>query len=957
MLAVALTLLPSTSASAIDPPTIATTPVDGGVYILVNHARPNSFWSTTAWDGSFYLLNYNESNWRSAAFTAHKDDTGWYFMSTDSTYLGYNLGDANLKGNLKAIAHYDLQTDDKYPGFYRIVSGKDQTNQSTVGLPIHLNSGGQYVVSTFDGNPWFPDYLGDCVRDTATNTPIPDEATGWIIPKDNNHEYWAFADTAAVAAYHSKIQLYTDVQSLADSVSVANYGTGYQGLVDALTNIYNRDNYGDADLAEAEALIAAKQALRDIITRSQAELGTATDATLSAAITAAIDAFNSDNTTDKLTASTQTLTDALSAYKQGQGDITFKVQNPSFEDMTAQGGSQTSGIGATPTGWKAYANGKEIATADEIRAAGINGWYGINSDADGTKDGDLVFGIWNSSIPAYELSQTITGLDNGTYSITAGLMAGANGNGSRLTSQRIFGNLNSTLFGAEDNYDASQLPDEVLTFAGNPDVATDRTLVDVTVDAYVYDGTLTFGLKTDGNLKTAKRVSSNPAGGDGWFKVDNFRIVSKGYVKDDALKIFNRFSSELFELQEAKMEESVLNDSYTLSDKYQNVTSESTPDEINAAIIAYKNGLPAIIASKNLYQSLSEAITKHYSEYNKYKAYAGADKYLEAINAADDGYQNGTLDADGVAAAIKAMDDALDNCKKNGVNVGGDVTNLITNPSFEDLSAQGGSSTGGMAGVPTGWTLKVDSTEYASGVTPTFAGNWCGINEGDPISVEVAPGDTVKSQPVDGTHLWGIWASTMPSVELSQTITGLPKGTYLLKANVMVQNSWAGSNLTTQRIFANDCVEMWASGYGYDELPADAQKAWDIDQQGIDTLKHLTYAGYVCEGNICDLLRPMQVRFGVQDDGIMKIGFRSEGDGGTNGHGWFKIDNFRLTYESADAPVNGIKGIKDGTSSEIVSREYFTLDGQKVSAPVHGVVIVKNHLSDGSVKVSKEIIK
>lgn len=50
-------------------------------------------------------------------------------------------------------------------------------------------------------------------------------------------------------------------------------------------------------------------------------------------------------------------------------------------------------------------------------------------------------------MPDYEISQTISGLENGTYQITAGVMVGANGNGSRRTSQRIFGNLNSTLFG------------------------------------------------------------------------------------------------------------------------------------------------------------------------------------------------------------------------------------------------------------------------------------------------------------------------------------------------------------------------------------------------------------------------------------------------------------------------------------------------------------------------------
>lgn len=956
-LTAAFTLLPIVNANAIDPPTIATQPVEGGVYILVNHARPNSYWSTTPWDGSFYLLDYASSNWRNVPITAHHDENGWYFVSSDGKYVGYNVGDANLKGNLADIAHFDLQTNAAYPGYYRIVNSKDQPNESVAGLPVHLNGGGQYVVTTFNGNSWFPDYLGDCERDTATNTPLDDPATGWIIPKDNSHEYWAFADTAAVASYHNKIQLYTEVQSLNDSTSLDTYGPGYAGLVDALSAIYNREGYGASDLTEAEALIAAKQALRDIITRSQQELGGKSDATLSAAIASAVNAFGTVNTASELASATETLSKALADYKQGQGDISYKGVNLSFEDMSAQGGSQTGGVGATPTGWTAYANGKQISTADEIRNAGISGWYGINNDGDGAKDGDMVFGIWNSSMPTYQLSQTITGLENGTYSITAGLMAGANGNGSRLTSQRIFGNLNSALFGKEEMYDATQLPDEVLSYAGYDDAATDRTLSDVTVDAYVYDGTLTFGLKTDGNLKVSKRTASNPAGGDGWFKVDNFRIVSKGYVKEDALNVYYHFADELNNILDSKMEESVLNKAYDLNDKYQNISSGSSADEINAAIIGIKDELPEINASKNLYQSLYEAITSHRDEYEKYKAYTGADVYLDAIDNADNGYNDGSLDSAGVASAIKAMDAALESCKLNGVNVGGDLTNLISNPSFENLSAQNGVSTSGMAGVPTGWTLVADSVKYTSGQTPTFTGNWCGINEGDAINVELDNGEVVTRQPVDGDHVWGIWAATMPSVELYQTITGLPKGTYVLKANVMVQNSWAGSNLTTQRLFANDCVQMWGEGYGYDELPADAKKAWDFDKLNVDTLKHYTSAGYVCDGSICDLLRPMQVRFGVQDDGIATFGFRTEGDGGNNGHGWFKLDNFRLTYESVTVPVTAIKGIKEDNGGDLLKQEYFTLDGQKVSAPVKGVVIVKNHFSDGSVKVSKRIVK
>lgn len=312
------------------------------------------------------------------------------------------------------------------------------------------------------------------------------------------------------------------------------------------------------------------------------------------------------------------------------------------------------------------------------------------------------------------------------------------------------------------------------------------------------------------------------------------------------------------------------------------------------------------------------------------------------------------FNSDNTVAALTSDTETLTNVLNNYKSAQGDYTYLIQNPSFEDLSGQNGSSSSGMAGVPTGWTLVANGTEYAAGTTPGFAGNWCAINEGDGINVQLDNGDIVTRQPVDGTHLWGIWAGTMPTVELYQTITGLPKGIYQLKANVMVQNSWAGSNLTTQRLFANDFVEMWGQSSDYTTLPDDAQKAKDVDDQKTDTIAHLSYAGYVCEGSICDLLRPMEVNFRVGDDGIAKIGFRTEGDNAGNGHGWFKLDNFTLV---ANNTVTGIKGVKDTSNTSLTSQEFYTLDGQRVAKPGHGIVITKNHFSDGSVKITKSIVK
>ena len=97
-------------------------------------------------------------------------------------------------------------------------------------------------------------------------------------------------------------------------------------------------------------------------------------------------------------------------------------------------------------------------------------------------DGELAFGLWNSGVPQYEISQTISGLENGSYTISAGLMVGANGNGSRRTTQRIFGNLNSKYFASEDEYNLEVLDQsEVYSFEGLVEPVTDRELQPISV--------------------------------------------------------------------------------------------------------------------------------------------------------------------------------------------------------------------------------------------------------------------------------------------------------------------------------------------------------------------------------------------------------------------------------------------------------------------------------------------
>ena len=635
----------------------------------------------------------------------------------------------------------------------------------------------------------------------------------------------------------------------------------------------------------------------------------------------------------------------------------------SFEDLSSQDGSATSGVANAPAGWNLYVRGKLVQTESELRAAGLNGWAGINADATGMKDGQMIYGIWNSGIPAIELSQTISGLETGTYIITAAMMVGANGNGSRRTTQRIFGNLNSKYFASAFDYNEELLdPMEVYEFEGLEEPVTDTELQDMSVRAFVYDGTLTFGLRTDGNIAAANRTGSNSAGGDGWFKTDNYRIQKVGYVQEDALAVYNHYSEALYNLLSEQLQNTVSAKAYKFLDDNE-CGQSSSADEIVAAIKAMLELYPQVKSSVDAYKSLQDAIDQAYENLAEYSNYAGAGTFHDLIMEAEDMYAEGVADEEAVAAMIKQLDEGFLELKLSGVAVGIYVTDLMKNPGFEDLTAQGNVETGGSVNPPAGWDLYINGEKQTS--APPVG--WCGINNGDDITfagIYDDEGNPVTVQYVEGTHLWGIWNSNIPEVELSQTLTGLPTGIYVLSANVMVQYQWAGNCLTTQRLFANDYVQMFGTEDEHAvNLPTDAQAAKQLDENApADIQQHLTYADYTCTADdpYTNTLRPMQVRFYVTD-GTAKLGFRTsninpDGTADTStGHGWFKLDNFQLFYESDELPT-AIKGISESQAST-VSQRYYSVDGRQQQSLRHGINIVETRLSDGTVKTAKVIVK
>ncbi|MBR3530242.1 MAG: hypothetical protein IKN83_02640 [Bacteroidaceae bacterium] len=974
------------------PKTNAGAPADGGQFILVNAYNPAGYMSRTGWDGAFFYTDELSSNYANYAFTAQKNDDGtWCFFYPQedgvNLYLSMQNGSGNLNAKMDEPVYWTVENG-SIDGYYGIRAGAGNSSASQ-GLLLHLNGKGDFLVISeeVNGGGWYPDYAGGSIP-ADNDYGFEVDENGRAIMADHTSENWQFLKIEDVPEYMGYQSSYAAIVNFAKEYgAVEGYEAGFKKTLDDVVAIYNNAEFNwEEDPAIIIAAINAKVNLYKLILSAE-EMGP--DAALENAIAQAKNMFDQASSAADVESAITALNNAIAAFQQGSGDLTAMGQNMSFEDLTSQDGNQTSSVANPPIGWNEFINGKQVFTADDVRANGIPNWHGVNNDCNGeAKDGNYAFGIWTSGVPKFEINQTIEGLENGTYLVSAGLMVGANGGGSRRTTQRIFGNLNSTLFASEAEYDTeilnTQYSGEIFDYANLVEPQTDTQLQPIEVRAYVYDGTLTFGLRTDGNIAAALRESNNGAGGDGWFKLDNFRIHKLGYIGEDAAAVANYFISGIEDVRNEKMEESLSNEVNSILEKYGTVTADTPAEDINNIIITLRDKADDINASVAAYKQLLNAVDDAYNKADEYGYLDGTDTFTEFVEFADqanEAYEDGTWNNEQISEAIEKLKELFEAMKQSAWQVGEEIA--LTNGSFEDLSAQGGNNSDGASNPPAGWNLYLNGTHVKSNSEYGAAGaslGWCAINRGDNLDVTDDEGNHYDHQYTDGEHLWGIWAGNIPTVELSQTFVGVPAGTYTLTMDVMVQNDWAGNNLTTQRIFANEFIQMYGAEEVYTadgiELPEDivlAQKVQANHASELD-IPIITYAGnpYDINYGTSGLLKPLAVTAGVAEGNSLTIGFRTDGNQlnsleYTNGQGtgWFKIDNVHLTWESETVPAS-VAAIKNeietaitssNKSLELMGQQFYTADGVKLSAPQKGINIVKNMMSDGSVKTTKVLVK
>ena len=220
------------------------------------------------------------------------------------------------------------------------------------------------------------------------------------------------------------------------------------------------------------------------------------------------------------------------------------------------------------------------------------------------------------------------------------------------------------------------------------------------------------------------------------------------------------------------------------------------------------------------------------------------------------------------------------------------TADYIQNPSFED------DGTTLTKKAPKGW--KVKSTTA-----------WWGVNQGG------GDGDPAAT---DGKFIFGVWDAynnLRPSI--SQTISNLPKGNYTLTVDMHASGTIDQARMGNQRLYVNDEEalfrdQMVTSGTG-DNYP----------------------------------MQTLTLRFTQEKDGPVIIGVTTDGAPSST---WFKIDNFRL-YKTIDEDFVPTAINTVSTATKVVGTELYDLSGRRILQYQKGVNIVREQMSDGTMRVKK----
>lgn len=547
-----------------------------------------------------------------------------------------------------------------------------------------------------------------------------------------------------------------------------------------------------------------------------------------AALNAAKESLNSSNAANVTDACT-TLQTAYTQFElyhipEAGIDITSYAVNPSFSLSPF-----STSVDNVPTGWYIVikSNGDTVRTSTQAKKY-FNNWVGVNdysTNAYRADCGTRVFGIWTSAIPAFQFSQTIAGLPDGSYTVKCWMAVGGGG-GSRMVDQRLFAG------------NAEQLYSEV----GQNNPGDDGPYYQLSVQAFVSDGHLTFGVRTGGG-------SSD---GIGWYKVGNFTLTYHGLtaqfaltnLQDVVLKYLNDNVSTMVPGIAYNLDEQ-------LQDSYDYVgVAVSDSDALGAykkLLAVYEQTQEAVVETgkvNSLLTSLSTLVDKGYP--GKLALTIAINKASEYLQSEDATYQ-GLIDLYNKLCGDRI---AYIFSQEASSSVPASVTEVVLNPSFREAGQ-----------------------EDAQEATRTSQG-WSTDN--------VTNGGDYTTYFNMGHTCFNSWSSNFTSMKLYQQLTGLPAGIYAVACKAI-----------TQEGCLNDQHAFIAGNISSSQSPAMTVAGWD------NSGSYVSGSGTIGAGT-WETLTTGKVKLG--ENGTLTIGFAStHNSASSNGsNGWFCVTDFELYYYGSE---------------------------------------------------------
>ena len=452
-------------------------------------------------------------------------------------------------------------------------------------------------------------------------------------------------------------------------------------------------------------------------------------------------------------------------------------------------------------------------------------------------------------------------------------------------------------------------------------------------------------------LRLGVKGSSNQLG-DSWVIWDNFKLTYQGFDNIDVVKpLLESALNTGKQLKEKVMAKSAVKGLETTLNDAEAALAESDGVKMFNALSALLNANVAANASIVVFESLMTAVDNLSAAI--VTAVSGTDVIAEATTLRDDllaKIDGGELeDADveelqkEIAAMIKKLNVPEEMANASDANPV-DCTSMIVNPDYNN-------------GNNDGWTIDA-GTGFNSGLIECYNNNF------DEYQVIEGLPEGTYTVTVQGFYRYGFAEGEYAAYTEDPTANN-----YLSLYAQVGDNEYAAA---MPRLASDGAEEHTSTLVRDGKFVAGDDLAADVDWQWIwMTDPEVNADSTAATGvRIANGMIPVatlfnagkfagtEVTFVVGEEGTARIGLKKQEEKNTDGS-WCIWDNWKMTYygpNSTKTPTEtGIKDVAD--KAAVVKTEFFNVSGARVNAAAKGIIIVKETLSNGAIKVKKVTVK